>query len=404
MYDVIVVGARCAGSPTAMLLARQGYRVLLVDRATFPSDTISTHFIRMPGIVHLHHWGLLERVAASNCPPIRTLLTHQGDFALKGTPPPRPDGLCSYGPRRTKLDNILVQAAAEAGVEVRTGFTVQELVFEGDRVVGIRGRARGCQAVTERARLVIGADGKHSMVARCVQAATYREVPALACAYYSYWADVPTDAFEMYTLAAHQRVLLVLPTNDEQVMVLVGALAEDFATYRANIAGMFWDGLALVPGLAERVQAGRQAERFVGTADLPNFFRMPFGPGWALVGDAGYHQDPTPAWGIADAFRDADLLVEAVDDGLSGRQPLAVALAEYQRRRDEAAIPVYETTLQVARIPPASADQLSLRAALRGNQADTDRFFGMFNGSVSPTEFFAPENIARITGSTAGRA
>ena len=191
MHDVIVVGARCAGTPTARLLARQGYRVLLVDRATFPSDTISTHCIRMSGIVQLQRWGLLDRVAATNCSPIRKLMTHRGDFALTGTPPPRPDGLVSYGPRRTKLDTVLVKAAAEAGAEVRTGFTVQDLLLEDDRVVGLRGQTRGGQAVTERARLVIGADGKHSLVARCVQAAPYREVPALACAYYAFgsWAE-----------------------------------------------------------------------------------------------------------------------------------------------------------------------------------------------------------------------
>jgi flavin-dependent dehydrogenase len=400
VYDVIVVGARCAGSPTALLLARQGYRVLLVDRATFPSDTISTHFIRMPGIVQLQRWGLLERVAASNCPPIRKLMTHHGDFALTGTPPRRPDGLASYGPRRTRLDTILVQAAAEAGAEVRTGFTVQDLLLEGDRVVGMRGHTRGGQTVTERARLVIGADGKHSLVARCVQAAPYREVPALACAYYAYWADVPTDCFEMYTLAEQQRVLLVLPTNDAQVMILVGALAEDFPAYRADIAGTFWRGLGLVPGLAERVRAGRQVERFVGTADVANYFRTPCGPGWALVGDAGYHRDPTPAWGIADAFVHAGLLAEAVDAGLSGRQPLDTALAGYHSQRDEGALPGYDATLRVARIPLPSQEELDLRAALRHNQADTDRFFGMFNGSVTSAEFFAPENIARIMGRT----
>src|ERR1051326_4145533 len=158
MYDVIVVGARCAGSPTAMLLARKGYRVLLVDKATFPNDVPRGHFIHPAGVVRLQRWGVLDQLVASNCPAISTYRLDVGPFALVGSPPPV-DGIArAYGPRRKVLDHLLVEAAASAGVEVRAGFAVEELLLEGERVTGIRGHTAGGTLVTERARLVVGAD------------------------------------------------------------------------------------------------------------------------------------------------------------------------------------------------------------------------------------------------------
>lgn len=127
MFDAIVVGARCAGSPTAMLLARRGYRVLLLDRARFPSDTISTHWIWPPGVACLKRWGLLDRVVASNCPPIRSLGLDLGAFVLTGVLPAVEGVDEMYAPRRTVLDKLLLDAAAEAGAEVREGFAVTGL-------------------------------------------------------------------------------------------------------------------------------------------------------------------------------------------------------------------------------------------------------------------------------------
>jgi flavin-dependent dehydrogenase len=150
------------------------------------------------------------------------------------------------------------------------------------------------------------------------------------------------------------------------------------------------------------VRAGRREERFAGTADLPNFFRRPYGPGWALVGDAGFHKDPFLAQGISDAFRDAELLAEALDAGLAGRRPLEAALAEYEQRRNEAALPFYELNYQAATLEPPAPQLLQLRAALRGNPEDTARFFGVNAGTVPVAEFFAPENVQRILASGAG--
>lgn len=344
MYDAIVVGARVAGAPAAMLLARQGYRVLLVDRATFPSDTMSTHYIQQDGVRRLKEWGLLDRIVAAGTPPIDGLTMDLGPFAL---PTPRdPNGLPSYCPRRTVLDTILVDAAVEAGAELREGFTVQEVPIEGGKVTGIRGRDRDGREADEHARVVVGADGKYSLVARAVQPEEYNTRPALGCGYYGYWSGVPLDRAEIYLREGCG--ILLFPTNNDEVCVAVEWRNETFHEVRRDIEGSMMRALALIPGLAERIQAGRRTGRLVGTADLANYFRKPYGPGWALVGDAGYHRDPITGLGISDAFRDAELLAGALDAGFSGREPLEQALAGYEQQRNAAAMPMYEVTCALA--------------------------------------------------------
>jgi 2-polyprenyl-6-methoxyphenol hydroxylase-like FAD-dependent oxidoreductase len=174
-YDAVVVGARCGGAPTAMLLARKGYRVLLLDKAAFPSDTMSTHLVHPPGVAALDRWGLLDRLVATGCPPIETYSFDFGPLTIAGSPQPI-DGIAhAYCPRRTVLDQLLVDAATEAGAELREGFTVDELVADDGTVTGIRGHEKGGPAMTENARVVIGADGRHSLVARTVQPERYNE-------------------------------------------------------------------------------------------------------------------------------------------------------------------------------------------------------------------------------------
>ena len=396
MYDAIVVGARCAGSPTAMLLARTGYKVLLVDKAGFPSDTLSTHYIHQPGVARLKRWGLLDKVAASNCPPIRYQTFDVGPFALRGSPPPVDGVADGYAPRRTILDKILVEAAATAGAEVREHFSVSELVTDGERVAGIRGHAAGGAMVTEEARIVIGADGLHSMVARAVNAPLYNERPVQACAYYSYWGGVEIEGPNLNPRP--DRMIMAAPTNDGQTLVIIFWPVAAFHEVRSDVEVNFLKALDLAPGLAERVRAGRRSERFRGTADLRNQFRRPYGPGWALVGDAGYHKDPITAQGISDAFRDSELLAEAIDDGFARRRPIEQALAAYEQARNEAVQSIYEFTVQFASLAPPAPEMQHLFAALRHDQEQTNRFFGTIAGTVPIPEFFSPENLERIVG------
>jgi flavin-dependent dehydrogenase len=382
MYDAIIVGARAAGSPTAMLLARLGHRVLLVDRATFPSDTLSTHYIHQPGVARLKRWGLLERLVATGCPPSRELTFDVGQFALTGAPLPS-DGVAeAYAPRRTVLDALLLQATAEAGAEVRTGFAVDELVFEDGAVVGVRSGDS-----VERARVVIGADGRNSFVARTVQAAEYDARPGLACAYYTYWGGVEGGDVELYPREGRM-VMGGARTNDELCIVIVFWPRDEFHAVRANVEKSFHEALSLAPPLAERLATGERADRFYGVGDLPFYYRKPYGPGWALVGDAGYHKDPITAQGIADAFRDAGLLADALDAGFTGTRPLDEALAGYERIRNEETRPLYELTYEFASLAPPSAEQQELFGSLRGDQERTDRFLSTVAGTVPIPEFF----------------
>jgi flavin-dependent dehydrogenase len=400
MYDAIVVGARTAGSPTAMLLARRGYKVLLVDRAGFPSDTLSTHYVHQAGVAYLNRWGLLEQLTTTNVPPGRRLTFDLGPFALTGAPSPA-DGIeVAYAPRRRVLDKILLDAAADAGAEVRERFSVQELVRDGDRVIGVRGRAAGGPRVTEKARIVVGADGMRSFVARSVQAPAYNARPGLTCAYYTYWSGVPLEGAELYPRDG--RMIGAGPTNDGLSLVIAFWPKAEFRRVRADIERNLLEVAELAPSLAARLRAGERAERFYGTADLPFFFRKPYGPGWALVGDAGYHKDPLTAEGITDAFRDAELLSDAIDAGLSGRRPLEEALAGYEQRRNQDALPIYEFTYQLASLAPPPPEMQMLFGALRENQEETNRFFGVMARTVPVADFFAPENIAQIVGGAAG--
>jgi flavin-dependent dehydrogenase len=236
----MVVGARCAGSPTAMLLARKGYRVLLVDKAGFPSGTLSTHWIHQPGVARLERWGLRERLAATGCPPITSITMDLGPFALRGTPPPSGDVAEAYCPRRTVLDKLLVDAAVEAGAELREHFSVQDLVWDGECVSGITGRSAMGTTVTERARMVIGADGIHSLVARQVAAPTYNTRPTFQCGYYSYWSGVPLDGVEFYP--RDHRGFGALPTHHGLTCIIVGWPHDEFHAFRADIEGNFLCG------------------------------------------------------------------------------------------------------------------------------------------------------------------
>jgi flavin-dependent dehydrogenase len=392
-FDAIVVGARCAGSPTAMLLARQGCKVLVVDKATFPSDTISTHLIHPPGVAALQRWGLLDQMLATGTPPIDTYIFDFGPFAITGSPA-TDEARESYAPRRTVLDQLLVEAATAAGAEVREGFSVEELALADGRVIGVRGHGKGGRTVTEHARVVIGADGRHSLVAETVHPEQYNTKPELLVAYYSYYSGLPMDGrFECFVRP--ERAFAAWPTNDGLTLVIAGWPMAEFAANRKDIERNFLETLALAPSFAASIRGARREERFLGAA-VTNYFRKPFGPGWALVGDAGYNKDFITAQGIQDAFRDAELCVSALDETFAGDRSFEAAMGEYQSARDAHVLPMYEFTCQLATLAPPPAEMQHLLAAIHGNQEAMDGFVRAMAGATSPAEFFSAENVARI--------
>ncbi len=393
-FDVIVIGARCAGSPTAMLLARKGYKVLVVDRATFPSDTISTHVLHPMAVASLGRWGLLDRLVATGCPAIHTHVYDFGPLTIAGAPGTAefPVGYC---PRRTILDKLLVDAAVESGAELRDGFIVDELLRDGDRVLGIRGRAhKDGPSVTVRARVVIGADGRHSMVAKAVQPAHYHEKPDQMAAYYSYWSGLPMHGrFETY--ARENRGFAASETHDGLTMIAGGWPATEFEANKRDHERLYETLFDLAPAFGERVRAAKRVDKIYG-AITPNFFRKPFGPGWALVGDAGYSKDPITAQGILDAFRDAELLATALHETFSEQRTFEAAMLHYQTTRDTQVLPIYELTCQIASMAPPPPEAQQLLGAIHGNQAAMDDFCRAHAGTLSPAVFFAPENIGRM--------
>jgi 2-polyprenyl-6-methoxyphenol hydroxylase-like FAD-dependent oxidoreductase len=392
-YDAIVVGARCAGSPTAMLLARKGYRVLAVDRATFPSDTISTHHIHRPGVDALERWGILDRLLATGVPPIDTYAVDFGPFTITGRPG------TAYAPRRTVLDKLLVDAASEASVEIREGFTVEGLVFDDGRVAGIRGHSQGAGSVTERARVVVGADGRYSLVADAVAAEEYDTKPKLLAAYYSYWSGLPMEGRFTNWVRPH-RGMAAWPTNDGLTLVIAGWPHREFEANRGDVERAFFETLDSAPELAERVRAATREERFVGAA-VPGYFRKPYGPGWALVGDAGYNTDFITAQGITDAFRHAELCADALHQALSGERPFDEALEDYRATRDAHVKAMYELTAEFASLEPPPPELQRLLAAVSQSAEAMDEFARVLAGITSPADFFSEANAGRILAAAA---
>jgi len=328
-YDVVIAGARCAGASTAMLLARRGLRVLAVDPLRYGSDTLSTHALMRGGVLQLHRWGLLDRVRAAGTPAIGATTFHYGDetieVAIKGR-----DGVDAlFAPRRTVLDPILVDAARDAGAEVVHGRSVVDLLRDdAGRVRGARISGADKRVFEVSCDLVIGADGVRSRVARIAGAAIDYSVPHAACSIYGYWRDVPIEGYHWFYEPGVS--IGTIPTNDEATCVFV-LLPQSLFNERRDegLGALFGHGLGLVsPELAEAVGSTGPAEKLRAFAGLPGFLRRAAGPGWALVGDAGYFRDPITAHGITDALRESELFTRALcDRGEDG-------ILEYQKRRD----------------------------------------------------------------------
>jgi flavin-dependent dehydrogenase len=344
-------------------------------------------------VAALRRWGLLDAVTATGCPPLSTYRMDMGPFVIEGTPPPVDGISAGYAPRRYLLDEILVDAAAAAGAEVREHFSVQDLLVDDGAVVGVRGRDRTGREVAERARVVIGADGRNSRVARKVRAEEYQTTPRLGYGYYTYWRDLPLDGFNGF--ARPDRAWGAFPTNDGLTCVVVGWPYAQAAAYKADLERNYLATVELAPWFAERMHGATRVEPFSGGA-VRGYLRKPYGPGWALVGDAGYDKDPISAQGITDAFRDAELCATAVDDAFTGREPFAEAMAGYQLTRDAAVLPLYEFTCQMASMAPPPPEMAQLLQVVAADRQASDDFVGVVAGTVPLVRFFAPDNLARI--------
>ncbi|MEV8544489.1 FAD-dependent monooxygenase [Streptomyces sp. NPDC051572] len=388
MYDAIVVGARCAGASAALLLARAGYQVLLLDKSTYGSDTLSTHLIHQPGIAALARWGVLDRVRASGCPPLDRTVYEVDDIRIEGCARGVEGQRSGFAPRRRVLDALLVDEAIAAGAEFHERSQVTGLLRdEAGRVVGVEGRHEGLR-FTERAHLVIGADGMRSTVARLAEAADSVRHPLMTCAYYTYWPNVPAD-LELYERPGGWAA--AVPTNDKTTLVLAYFPQSRFKEVRADARHAYLEQIRITaPALYERLRDSEPVERLHGTGDQQNFFRQATGPGWVLLGDAGHHKDSITARGISDAFQQVDSLVGEVGRTLGGNPThLDAALARFAEGRDKALTPGYEATLGVARLDPHE-QRLSLLRAVQSDPELVAIYLDIVAGIAPPQALFTP--------------
>jgi 2-polyprenyl-6-methoxyphenol hydroxylase-like FAD-dependent oxidoreductase len=334
-YDVIVVGARAAGAATAMLLARAGLTVLVVDRGSYGTDTLSTHALMRGGVLQLHRWGLLDRIVEAGTPPVRRTTFRLADDELVVTIKPCHGVDALYAPRRTVLDPVLVEAAVAAGAEVRYGITVRDVRRDRDgRVSGVEGRDATGRRLALSADLVIGADGLRSTIADRVGASVETVGTGSGGVVYGYWADVDADGYEWAYRPGSAAGLI--PTNDDLTCVFAGAdpvrIGRGGPTVLEDVVRQ------ASPAIGERIAAGRAPARVRTFTGRPGYLRRSWGPGWALVGDAGSWKDPISAHGLTDALRDAELLARAIVS--IGDRDDTQALADYQATRDHLTRPL----------------------------------------------------------------
>jgi flavin-dependent dehydrogenase len=300
----------------------------------------------------------------------------------------------AYGPRRTVLDKILVDAAAESGAEVREDFSVDEIITDNGQVTGIRGHTKTGAPTTEKARVVVGADGRHSLVADKVKPESYNEAPPILAGYYSYFSNLPIGTrFEAY--AGELCSFATWPTNDGLTLVVGGWPMTYFEERKKDFEIHWTKMMSTHPNFGERFRGAKREEKFYGT-NVANYFRKPYGPGWALVGDAGYNRDFITAMGIMDSFLSAELCATALDQSLSGARPYDAAMSDYQRARDERVTPIFHFTCQLATCEPPPPHVQQVFGAIQGNQEASDGFARVNGGVTSPAEFFSEENVGRI--------
>lgn len=395
MYDVIVVGARISGASTAASLAKAGYKVLLIDRSELPDGkAAATNLVHPPGILRLKRLGVLDELLATGCPPIYEYGLKSGPATLMARLPEVEGVAAAYSPDRRKLDEILLNAAVKSGAEYRSGLALRELLTDPSGTVnGIRAETADRTPVVEHARVVVGADGSNSTVARLLGARKYDVRPVLNKSHWSYWEGLPHDGRVRTYRNAGQHAF-TWPTHDG--LSIVG-LALPVRTFQAapdeerdrTVVDAFQ---RVEPEFAALLRRTRRVDAWM-TGAVPNFLRESHGPGWVLVGDAGYTRDPITAAGITDALRCAEMAADALDEALSGRATLADALARYGRQRDDLVTGHYHYTCDHARIADHTREEVAFIRAMERSPVHGRDMVGMFATIVPPARFYSPDSV-----------
>ncbi len=397
--DAVVVGARCAGSAAAVALARAGRRVVAIDRASFPSDTLSTHMLWPGGVAELKRLGALERVEALGAPRLPEALAGWNGHEIRGgyTPVEGIDyALCV---RRPGLDRALVDTARAAGAEVRERCAASALVHRDGRVAGVRYRDADGGEGELQAPLVVGADGRRSLVARELEA----EEPGLAqesgrgC-YFAYWEDAQPRWRGVAAQWRHgEELVTAFPCDGGLLMVLLMPPVDRAAAFKRDLDGEYERTVAAVPELATRLAGCERRSKVRHTPMTTSYFRRSAGRGWALAGDAGHFKDPVTAQGIRDAVRFGRLLGEAVAPHLSDERELDAALSSWERRRDRECLEAYQWTNLVGRAEPMNPIEAELYRVGAGDRALARSFLDVFARTIPPADVMTTRRLARLT-------
>lgn len=402
-YDAIIVGARVAGAATAALLAQQGARVLLLDRAAFPAPTVSCPIFFGNSLAVMERIGVLDAVAAIGAPRIRYYGSRLPRVDLVARLPASHGHDYAYSIRRDVLDTtVLRRVQTFPGITLREGFTVSDLVWGDGRVVGVRGRQGHGSEQTIYARAVIGADGKRSLVARAVEAPIYDRIPSMSCIFYAYYRNLeplPEPSAVVYGSDDGRKAALVFDADSGLTVISVGIPAEDFETARKDPEGTLERTWRSFPELAARGCGATRATPVMAQGPMDSFYRQSYGPGWALVGDAGHYIDPATGQGINNALRGAELLAAAWAR-TQRRSSWLNAMAAYQQQRDADTRPMYNLIKLGLRFRSAAEAGIDigmplLRAIARRPEVATN-YIGIYNGATPVGAFFNPLNLARI--------
>ncbi|MEU1981605.1 NAD(P)/FAD-dependent oxidoreductase [Nocardia sp. NPDC019395] len=397
--DVVVVGARCAGSATAATLARAGRHVVVLDSARFPSDTLSTHLLWPAGVAELSRLGALGAVTDIGAPELTHAFAAGAGNAIE-TPFPEVDGIdYTLCVRRTGLDHALVRTAVGAGAEVREGYRVTELVWDGDRCAGVRYTGPGDRTGEIRAALVVGADGRRSTVARLAGAdVPYESEPSGRDCYFAYWRDNSTD---WRSTAAQWRegadLGTAFPCDDGLLLCLVQPPAETGKLRPGDTERRYAAALDRIPPLRARLRGCEQVGRVRSATDITSYFRRSSGPGWALPGDSGHFKDPVTAQGIRDALHYGRLLAEDVAPVLHDPPRLDRAVAAWEQRRVRECREIYHWTNRLARGTAMSPLEVELYRAATADPDLAAITTAIFSRTMSPGELYTPARMARLT-------
>lgn len=409
-FDVVIVGARCAGSPLAIFLKRAGLSVCVVDQAGFPSDSLSTHMFQISGMDVMRRLGIFDSVLATNAPPVTTCSMKFEDVDFSGPPrvregdPPVPM-LCV---RRISLDVILVEKARAEGVDVRLHTRVTGLVERDGRVTGVRVASREGHASVIGAGLVVGADGRISTIARLVGSRRYHVMPSERLSSWAYFSDVPREPEAR--LFYHRRgdeFIVAAPTDNGQFLAISCPSVERAPAYRADGEGAFNRAVATCEPLADLLAGAKRLTKFRGLTRFEGYFREASGPGWVLVGDSGHFKEPTPGQGISDALRQVEKLSAAIVRGIENPVKLDAELRRWWRWRDRDSIQHYWFCFDVGRRGPISPVRLEILRAMAADDEWRKDFLDIFLHRMYPRQVIRPINLlaaaARAVARPAGR-